>query len=120
MWICFACQLVIAICITTTSLVASLTCLHLAEQSNQSFGRHLPAIRQHLQAEQNPDKLRHEASGFLDWVVRDAEYQEWELRFVVKMSVVVGFGLLVYSLGLGLFASRLQRESREKDPPASS
>jgi len=116
MWLCFASQIVMAICITTTCVFASVVCLHSAEEDSQSFARRLPAIRQHLQAEQDPDKLRREANGLLDMAVSDAESREWGLRFMVKTSAIFGFGLCVYSLALGLFAYRLQRESREKDP----
>jgi len=98
----------------------SLFLLHLTEASNQRLTRGLPTIRQRLQEEQDPVKLRQMANGLLDLDTEGNENQEMTLHLLVGSATVLGLLLFVYSLSTGIYAYRLQRESREKAPPTSS
>jgi len=91
MWHCVVLQLLMAALITACLVTISLVLLHSVETSNESLHRALPTIRQHLQEEQDPVKLRQKANGLLEGLVSDGEIQESILQMAVKMSV--GFGL---------------------------
>jgi hypothetical protein len=119
MWWCFAIQLWMAILITSASVFASTVLLHAVKETNKALTERLPSIRQHLKEEQDPGKLRQEASGLLDEMVNDSKFQESIFQFAVKMSLVFGLGLGVSSLGYGIFAYRLQRETRSPNNPSS-
>jgi preprotein translocase subunit SecG len=115
MWTIFASQIVLAICLTVSLLTPTLVLLHVQEKSNQDMARVLPHIHQNLQDEQDPAKLRLEATTFLNETVDEGVQREWALRYLVKISAVLGFGFFVYSFGLGICAYRLQRQRWEKD-----
>jgi hypothetical protein len=114
MWLLFAGQVVLAGCITATSLAAALTMLHVEQTTKQENARLLPAIRLHLQNEQDPIKLRREANGLLDEISSDAAFQEWSLRFLIKILALYGVGFFVFSFGSAACAYRLQREDRKR------
>lgn len=113
MWYLFAAQLILAACMTVFCFAGVITCLHSTERTNGIFAHYLPMMRQHLQTEQDPERFRQEALGLLDQVVSDARLQETELRFMVKISVLGGFALFTFTLGLGLFANRLHHLREE-------
>jgi hypothetical protein len=114
MWYLFTVQLVLSACMTTVCVVGSVTMLHVQEETNRSAARLLPDIRQHLQTEQDADKLRLEANGLLDETVSDAESREAGLRFMVKMSAMFGAALFVISSGSGICAYKLQRQLKSQ------
>jgi|HubBroStandDraft_1064217.scaffolds.fasta_scaffold388565_1 hypothetical protein len=113
MWYGFATQLILAISMTAAFVHITAMFLHDAKETNKRFAHELPIWHKQLEAEQDPDKLRHKASAYLDAVVSGAESREAELNFSIEIFMLLGFGWSVCSLGYGFFAYRLQRRQQE-------
>ena len=88
--------------------------LRTTKDSSNTTSHYLPKIRERLDAEQDPVKLRKEANSWLDVFVNQQASQEDLFRFFIKTYAVFGFGLFAFTMSLGIFAYRLQRQNRDE------
>src|SRR5271170_5597437 len=109
MWIFFGMQLLFTFMITATLAGFFDLFLHRTQELNQKWARVLPTETQKLDAEEDPAKLREKAKGLLKVITMDDQFQEIGLHFAVTLSLAMGFGLFIYSAGMGISAYQVQK-----------
>ncbi len=81
------------------------------------------SLQRHLDAEQDPAKLRKTAMGLWDMTLSGKDTDIMLLRLMRKMSICFAFAFAASSVPLAIFAYRLQRQNRRdaaSDPPPST
>jgi hypothetical protein len=118
MWYAFAHQLVFVFILTAPFFVATVILLQL-EESNRESASHMTAnFQRHLDAEQDPAKLRRMAIGLWSMNLNDNDKDIILLHLMRKMSLCFGFALTAYSIPLAIFAYQLQRQNHRDDASA--